>query len=130
NRRCRGRNQKIFPVPHGSDRVETPGYDLIIAGAGPAGSACAITAARAGARVLLLEKDRFPRHKVCGEFVSPESLRLLEWLLGTNSFQSRPEISRARIFFGKKMTYLPVSPPARSIPRFSLDDELLHAAHN
>ena len=42
--------------------------------AGPAGSSAAITAARLGARVLLLEARDFPRHKVCGEFVSAEAL--------------------------------------------------------
>ena len=57
-------------------------YDLIVVGAGPAGSACAITAVRNGARVLLLDKDSFPRHKVCGEFVSSESLHLVDSLLG------------------------------------------------
>ena len=52
-------------------------YDLIIIGGGPAGSAAAITAARCGAKVLLLERGHFPRHKVCGEFVSAESRVLL-----------------------------------------------------
>ena len=108
--------------------METAEYDLIIAGAGPAGSACAIAAARAGARVLLLEKDRFPRHKVCGEFVSPESLQLLEWLLGGGRFQDKPEIGRARIFSGRTRVSLRVSPAARSIPRFDLDAALLEAA--
>jgi choline dehydrogenase-like flavoprotein len=49
-------------------------YDLIVIGAGPAGCAAAITAARTGASVLLHERGHFPRHKVCGEFVSAESL--------------------------------------------------------
>ncbi len=57
-------------------------YDLIVIGAGPGGSSAAILAARQGARVLLLERGSFPRHKVCGEFVSAESLDLLETLLG------------------------------------------------
>jgi len=46
----------------------------LVIGGGPAGASAAITAARAGVQVLLLEKDNFPRHKVCGEFVSGESL--------------------------------------------------------
>ena len=46
-------------------------YDLIIIGGGPAGTSAAISAARSGASVLLFERGRFPRHKVCGEFVSP-----------------------------------------------------------
>ena len=108
--------------------METAKYDLIVAGAGPAGCACAITAARAGARVLLLEKDRFPRHKVCGEFVSPESLQLLEWLLGSKCFSDKPKISSARIFSLRKTISLPISPAASSIARYELDAELLRAA--
>ena len=101
---------------------------MIVVGAGPAGSACAITAARAGARVLLLEKDRLPRHRVCGEFVSSESLRLLKSLLGHDSFQHQPEISSARIFLDHRVVSLPVSPAACSIPRFALDAALLQSA--
>jgi menaquinone-9 beta-reductase len=103
-------------------------YDLIIAGAGPAGSACAITAARTGARVLLLEKDSFPRHKVCGEFVSPESLQLLDSLLQDEVFQAMPQITSARIFFDRRTLDVAISSPARSIPRYELDTQLLAAA--
>ena len=110
--------------------MEATDYDLIVAGAGPAGSACAITAARAGARVLLLEKDHFPRHKVCGEFVSPESLGLLERLLGEKPFASLPQINSSRVFVDKKTVSLPVTPAARSIPRFELDALLFHAAQS
>lgn len=103
-------------------------YDLVIAGGGPAGSAAAITAARKGARVLLLEKGRFPRHKVCGEFVSPESLRLLKTLLGSDVFVNLPQITSARIFVDGRELTIAVSPPARSIPRYDLDASLLNAA--
>jgi flavin-dependent dehydrogenase len=110
-----------------------PQYDLIVAGAGPAGSACAITAARTGARVLLLEKDRFPRHKVCGEFVSSESLGLLRSLLEHQKIESlgaasRPWIASARVFLGEKPLTLPIVPPAQSIPRFELDAALFDSA--
>jgi flavin-dependent dehydrogenase len=47
-------------------------YDVLIVGGGPAGTSAAIRLAQGGARVLVLEKERFPRHKLCGEFISPE----------------------------------------------------------
>lgn len=49
-------------------------FDVAIAGAGPAGSSAAIQLALTGARVLLLEEKKFPRPKLCGEFISPECL--------------------------------------------------------
>jgi len=110
--------------------VEASDYDLIIVGAGPAGSACAITAARAGAKVLLLEKDRFPRHKVCGEFVSPESSRLLEQLLNGNPFQDKPQIHATHIFMERRSVSMRISPAAQSIPRFELDAALAESARS
>jgi flavin-dependent dehydrogenase len=47
-------------------------FDVIIAGGGPAGSSAAIHLAARGARVLLAEQKKFPRAKLCGEFISPE----------------------------------------------------------
>jgi geranylgeranyl reductase family protein len=55
-------------------------WDAIVTGAGPAGSATALLLARAGARVLLLDRARFPRDKPCAEYLSPESTRVLERL--------------------------------------------------
>ena len=52
-------------------------YDVIVIGAGPAGTASAITLGKAGWRVLLLERGRFPRHKLCGEFLTPEARPIL-----------------------------------------------------
>jgi flavin-dependent dehydrogenase len=55
-------------------------FDIAIVGAGPAGSSAAIRLATAGKRVLLIEKEKFPREKLCGEFISPECLEHFEEL--------------------------------------------------
>ncbi len=55
-------------------------YDLVIVGAGPAGSCTATLAARAGARVLLLDRATFPRPKPCAEYLSPQASRVLHRL--------------------------------------------------
>jgi menaquinone-9 beta-reductase len=52
--------------------------DVLIAGAGPAGSIAAIRLARAGARVLLVDRARFPRDKLCGDTLNPGALRVLD----------------------------------------------------
>lgn len=50
-------------------------YDVLVAGAGPAGAATAIHLSRAGARVLLADKARFPRDKPCGGGLTGRALR-------------------------------------------------------
>lgn len=51
--------------------------DVLVAGAGPAGSIAAIVLARAGARVLVVDREPFPRDKLCGDTLNPGAVRLL-----------------------------------------------------
>src|SRR2546423_14900087 len=53
-------------------------YDAIIIGGGPAGATAGILLARAGWRVVIVEKAAFPRRKVCGEFISATTWSLLD----------------------------------------------------
>lgn len=57
-----------------------PDYDIAIVGGGLAGLSLSILAARSGYRVVLFEKEKYPFHKVCGEYISFESWDFLEEL--------------------------------------------------
>jgi len=103
-------------------------FDLAIIGGGPAGTAAAITAARTGASVLLLERGRFPRHKVCGEFISSEGVTLLAGLGLDDLVRRAPRIARTRIFGGSSVAESPLSPPAAAISRYELDEALWRRA--
>ncbi len=101
-------------------------FDLAVVGGGPAGASAAITAARMGASVGLFDLSDFPRQKVCGEFVSAESLALLRDLLREHPraerlFGDAPAISQARILLSGSCLATPIKPPALSIPRYELD---------
>src|SRR5580693_4299112 len=63
--------------------------DVLIVGAGPAGSVAAAVLARAGARVRLLDRATFPRDKLCGDTVNPGTLALLRRLDMADRLEAR-----------------------------------------
>jgi geranylgeranyl reductase family protein len=73
--------------------------DVIVVGGGPAGAATAIHLARAGLSVLILERARFPRDKVCGDFVGPVGLVELERIgVAHRGVPHWNEVDRAALF--------------------------------
>jgi menaquinone-9 beta-reductase len=108
-------------------------FDIAVIGGGPAGTSAAITAARFGARVVIFEARNFPRHKVCGEFISAEALGLLAVLLDGSENGSRladvaPALNRTRLFLGRRTIEAKIRPAAVSIARYDLDDALWRIA--
>ncbi|GIP42690.1 FAD-dependent oxidoreductase [Paenibacillus sp. J45TS6] len=98
--------------------------DVVIMGAGIGGSAAAIQLAEKGHQVLLIDRQAFPRHKTCGEFMSPETKEMLAYL-GVNPLEHgvKPTtMKQARIILpsGKEMeARLPGE--AWGISRYELD---------
>ena len=94
--------------------MKTPAgkFDVIVIGAGPAGSATAIRLARAGRRVALVERAAFPRRKVCGEFMSATNLGLLDEI-GIGSVwraAAGPEIRRIGLFARERLVTAAMPP--------------------
>jgi len=111
-------------------------FDLIVIGAGPAGSTCATLCADAGQRVLLLEASRFPRDKVCGDCLNPASWPVLERLALTERVRGLPSTSPEKIRFsvasaGSREIPIPASKIASSelvVRRRDLDELLADRA--
>lgn len=106
-------------------------YDVAIAGGGLAGLSAAILLGRKGYRVVLFEKERYPFHKVCGEYISLESwdflrslgLKLDDWHL--------PIIKQMSVTSpdGSELNQ-PLPLGGFGISRFKIDEELKNIALN
>lgn len=101
-------------------------FDAIIVGAGIAGSSCALQLSRLGVKTLLLDRQTFPRHKTCGEFLSPESGQMLDFLgIQLQNHVHTSIMNQAKIIMpnGGEIQ-APFPGPARGISRFELDNML------
>src|SRR5207249_11842855 len=70
--------------------TEMQSFDAAIVGGGPAGSTCAAFCALAGLRTLVLEREKFPREKVCGDCLNPACWPVLERLDLAQHVQALP----------------------------------------
>jgi len=75
-------------------------YDLIIVGGGPSGAGAALFAGRRGLKSLLVDKERFPRDKVCGDALSGKSVAVLHELGLYDRVRQLPGAAIRRITFG------------------------------
>lgn len=107
--------------------------DVLVVGAGPAGSAAAAWSARAGLDTLLLDAESFPRDKPCGDGLTPraiaelEALGLRDWLTG------RPRNRGLRAAGFGQLLYLPwpggnLPDHGSAAPRLALDDAIRQVA--
>jgi flavin-dependent dehydrogenase len=112
-------------------------HDAIIVGAGPAGSTAAILLASAGWSVALIEKQAFPRRKVCGACISASNLPLLAALGIGDTFArlAGPELREVAVFCGDRVVHAPLPalpnarhPWGRALERESFDLLLLERA--
>ena len=104
-------------------------YDIAVIGGGLAGLALAIQSARAGYKTVLFERERYPFHKVCGEYISHESWNFLQELGVPLSDLQLPNISRLQVSApnGEMVEFgLPLG--GFGISRYTLDQSLAQIA--
>src|SRR5205085_7935657 len=105
-RRPQVARRPAMALPHGNPSVEVAACDVAIIGAGPAGSMLGALLASRGVRVAVVDRDLFPRDKLCGEFLSYDALPILDRLgvLDEIDRSGAPHITHARIV-GSKRTH-------------------------
>jgi geranylgeranyl reductase family protein len=104
-------------------------YDVVIVGAGPAGSAAALAARRAGASVLLLDRAEFPRDKTCGDGIAAEAFDVLGGLGVTGVTDGYlPNHGLRLVAPGGAAVARALARPAHTIPRRVFDARLVAAA--
>jgi len=105
-------------------------FDVAIVGGGPAGSTCAAFCATAGLRTLLLEREVFPREKVCGDCLNPACWPILRRIGLAERVRSLPHGVLDRVEFigieGRTLTVtLPAGDDAEIAIKRSLFDRLI-----
>jgi len=99
--------------------------DVAVIGAGPAGSTLATLLASRGVNVALVDRDAFPRDKLCGEFLSYDALPIIE-LLGID-LGDAPHVQHCRVVSRHAEYEFELPYAARGVSRMTLD-EMLHQA--
>jgi geranylgeranyl reductase family protein len=103
--------------------------DVAVVGAGPAGSAAALAARRAGARVLLIDRADFPRDKPCGDGIAADALDVLRSLGVTDATAGYAPVTALRLVApGGAAVARDLPRAAYTVPRQVFDARLVAAA--
>src|SRR5690348_9613122 len=106
--------------------------DVLVIGAGPAGSAAAVAAARAGAHVCLVDRATFPRPKTCGDAISNSAMEIAAELAGSRAAEAVPRaiVRGAAAIFpdGSRVTRSYGDRSGFIVERTDFDDMLRRAA--
>lgn len=105
-------------------------FDVAIVGGGPAGSSCAAFCAAAGLRTAILEREKFPREKVCGDCINPACWPILERLIIADTVRALPHGKLDRVDFiginGRRLSVpLPAGKDAEIAVKRSAFDKVL-----
>jgi len=101
-------------------------YDAIVLGAGPSGASCASFLSMKGRKVLLLDRARFPREKVCGDGISGRSVRMLRELGLLDSLKAAESTPMFGVTFSSpKGVLVPIASKASEAPGFVCRREVL-----
>ena len=107
--------------------------DVLVVGAGPAGSSAAAWAARNGQQVTVIDKEKFPRDKPCGDGLTPRAIKELTSLGLADWLSTKPKnIGLRAAGFGQELL-LPWKSPSlpewgSAVPRVELDNRILQVA--
>ncbi|MDQ6625335.1 MAG: NAD(P)/FAD-dependent oxidoreductase [Verrucomicrobiota bacterium] len=109
-------------------------YDVAIVGSGPAGAACAAFCARAGLRVIVFERETFPREKVCGDCLNPACTPVLQRLGIADDVRALPHGKLRRVDFiaiGGRTVSVDLPDGAEiAVKRSLFDDALMRRARS
>lgn len=115
--------------PRSEGGVVSDEFDVVVVGAGPAGAAAALTARRAGASVLLLDRADFPRDKACGDGIAAHSVDVLTELGVTEAVAGYAPLPALRMVApGGQAVARALPRPAYTVPREVFDARLVAAA--
>jgi menaquinone-9 beta-reductase len=132
-----------------SNKSNQPHYDVAIVGGGPSGSTCGYYLTKAGARVAVLDKETFPRDKICGDAVCKTAIEILFDMQTIVNGQKMSVFEQLKIqnkshvadsgglvspsgisYIGKSHEELGTIPAAIAVKRLHLDEAIARAAQH